>query len=122
MIRLQNRATIGLLSLILLIPALAFSQTPAAVAPPAARLAFEVASIKPAETITAATVAAGKLHVGMTVIGSRVDIGYMTLADLIPMAYKVKSYRGRPRWRRHSGPTPPSQRAASRPSRLREHR
>jgi len=61
-------------------------------APPAA-LTFEVASIRPAEPITPAKVAAGKLHVGMTVNGTRVDIGFLSLADLIPMAYRVKSYQ-----------------------------
>jgi uncharacterized protein (TIGR03435 family) len=78
---------IALAALILVVPALAFTQTPAA------PLSFEVAVIKPAETITAATIASGKLHVGMNVEGSRVDIGYMSLADLIPLAFNLKPYQ-----------------------------
>lgn len=73
--------------LILIIAALAFGQAPAA------SLTFEVASIKPAETITPAMVAAGKLHVGMSVDAARVDIGYLSLGELIPMAFKVKPYQ-----------------------------
>jgi uncharacterized protein (TIGR03435 family) len=54
---------------------------------------FEVASIKPAETITPAMIAAGKLHVGMSVDGARVDIGYLSLGELIPIAFNVKPYQ-----------------------------
>jgi uncharacterized protein (TIGR03435 family) len=73
-------------SAILLMPALAFAQTPAV-------LSFEVATIKPAEAITPALITSGKFHLGMNVDGSRVDIGSMSLADLIPIAYKLKSYQ-----------------------------
>jgi uncharacterized protein (TIGR03435 family) len=38
-------------------------------------------------------VAAGKLHVGMNVDQARVDIGFLSLADLIQTAYKVKRYQ-----------------------------
>jgi uncharacterized protein (TIGR03435 family) len=55
--------------------------------------AFEVASIKPAAPITPADAASGKLHVGMKVDGARVDIGFLSLADLIRTAYNVKSYQ-----------------------------
>jgi uncharacterized protein (TIGR03435 family) len=65
--------------------ALAFGQ--------AKRLSFEVATIKPAEPITPASVASGKLHVGMSVDGARVDIGFLSLGELIPMAFKLKSYQ-----------------------------
>jgi uncharacterized protein (TIGR03435 family) len=61
--------------------------------PPAAPLAFEVATIKPAEPITAAMVQAGKMHVGLNVDAARVDIGFMSLSDLIVTAYKVKPYQ-----------------------------
>jgi uncharacterized protein (TIGR03435 family) len=70
----------------------ALAQTPA----PAAetkRWEFEVASIKPAAPITPEKVAKGQLHVGMTVDKARVDIGFLSLAELIPMAYRVKSYQ-----------------------------
>src|SRR6185436_12605633 len=66
-------------SLILLMPLLAFGQAPAA------SPLFEVASVKPAEALTPAMITSGKLHVGMSVDGARVDIGFMSLADLIPL-------------------------------------
>ena len=82
--------------LVLSMPVLLISQ-----APPA--LSFEVASIKPSQEITPALgkaiVASGKLHVGMSVDAARVDIGFMSLADLIPIAYAVKSYQvSGPEW------------------------
>ena len=55
--------------------------------------AFEVVSVKPAPPLNPADVVAGKLHVGMSVDGARVDIGFLSLADLIPIAYKVKRYQ-----------------------------
>lgn len=67
----------------------AFAQTPAL--PPAA-LQFEVASIRPAGAI-AKQAMAGKLHVGMNIDAARVDIGSMSLVDLIRTAYKVKAYQ-----------------------------
>lgn len=72
--------------LYLLFPALGFSQQ-------SNPLSFEVASIKPAETLTPAMIAAGKIHVGMSVDGARVDIGYLSLADLIPIAFKMKPHQ-----------------------------
>jgi len=70
----------------MLAPGFAFGQ---ASNPPS----FEVASIKPAEAITGAMLAAGKVHVGMAVDGARVDIGYVSLADLITLAFKLKSHQ-----------------------------
>jgi len=66
--------------------AIAFGQ------PPAAKLEFEVASIRPAGPIEAMA-ASGKMHVGMHIDGARVDIGMMSLADLIQIAYKVKRHQ-----------------------------
>ncbi|MGB9455525.1 MAG: TIGR03435 family protein [Bryobacteraceae bacterium] len=68
---------------------------PAAVAakPPAGGWAFEVATIKPARMPTAADVMNGKMHVGMKTDAARVDIGFMSLTDLIGIAYDVKSYQ-----------------------------
>ena len=60
---------------------------------PAAAPAFEVASIKIAVPPNPADVMAGKLHVGMKVDGARVDIGFLSLADLIRTAYKIKPYQ-----------------------------
>src|SRR5438552_1021946 len=86
---MRHVLTISIVSLLLSAPALAFSQAPAAT------LSFEVATIKPADPINPATIlSSGKLpHVGMTDEGSRVDIGYMTLADLFPEAFNVKTYQ-----------------------------
>jgi uncharacterized protein (TIGR03435 family) len=53
---------------------------------------FDVASIKPAGALQA-QVAAGKLHIGMSIDAARVDIGSMSLADLIPLAFGVKQYQ-----------------------------
>jgi uncharacterized protein (TIGR03435 family) len=66
--------------------AAAFGQAPAAPH-------FEVASIKPAPPDLMAQYAAGKLHTGMSVDGARVDIGAMTLADLICAAYRIRPYQ-----------------------------
>src|SRR5262245_13533414 len=62
-----------------------FRQT---VAPPA----FEVASIKEARP-SMESMQAGQFHVGMNINGSRADYGFMSLADLIPYAYRVKPYQ-----------------------------
>jgi uncharacterized protein (TIGR03435 family) len=59
----------------------------------AATLAFDVASIKPSEPITPAMVQAGRIHAGMRIDGSRVDIGNFTLLQLITKAYDVKTYQ-----------------------------
>jgi uncharacterized protein (TIGR03435 family) len=76
-----------LISLMLLMPVAAFGQ-----APPAS-LTFEVASVKPSPplNLNPAAIAAGQLpHIGMNVRGNRLDIGYMSLADLIVMAFRIK--------------------------------
>jgi uncharacterized protein (TIGR03435 family) len=83
----------SLTCLLLLLSLPAFGQAPAAT--------FEVASIKPAQEITPAMILSGKLHLGMSVDGARVDIGYASLADLIPLAYNVKPYQvAGPDWMR----------------------
>ena len=64
----------------------ALSQT---TAPPA----FEVASVRAAGPITIDSVRSGKLRIGMKVDAAIVNIGSMTLADLIRTAYRVKSYQ-----------------------------
>ena len=58
-----------------------------------AQPAFEVASIKPVPPMTRAMAMSGEFHVGMKVDGARVDIGYSSLADLIGIAFKVKSHQ-----------------------------
>lgn len=67
----------------------ALAQTPAAPAP----RSFDVASIKPAPPLTPELVASGKLHAGLSIDGARVDIGFLSLSDLIRAAYKLKSYQ-----------------------------
>ncbi|HLJ47420.1 MAG TPA: TIGR03435 family protein [Bryobacteraceae bacterium] len=61
-----------------------------AVTPP---LAFEVASIKPSPPLDPAKMMGGKMHIGMQVDGARVDIGFLSLADLIRIAYSIKSHQ-----------------------------
>ncbi len=54
---------------------------------------FEVASIRPAAQITPQMITSGKLHVGMKVDAGRVDIGYVSLRDLVTLAYEVKPFQ-----------------------------
>jgi uncharacterized protein (TIGR03435 family) len=79
-----RRSILGL-SMVML-SALAFGQA-------SSPLSFEVASIKPAEQLTPAMIAAGKLHVGLKIDSARMDIGYLSLADLIPFAFKLQPYQ-----------------------------
>ena len=60
---------------------------------PAAAPAFEVASIKPAGPLDPAKIMAGKMHIGVNIDGARVDIGNMSLTDLLCFAYTVKPYQ-----------------------------
>ena len=60
---------------------------------PAAKPQFEVATIKPAPPLNPAMIAAGKMHIGMKIDAGRVDIGYLSLNDLIMAAYKVKQHQ-----------------------------
>ena len=72
---------------ILLLSAAGLAQTPPA--PPS----FEVASVKPAPPIVPAQVLGGKIHIGMSVDGARVDIGNLSLMDLLWRAYRVRPYQ-----------------------------
>src|SRR3954468_11632842 len=60
---------------------------------PAVKPQFEVATIKLAPPLNPAMAAAGKMHIGMNVDAARVDIGYLSLNDLIMAAYKVKQHQ-----------------------------
>jgi uncharacterized protein (TIGR03435 family) len=60
---------------------------------PAAAPAFEVASVKPAGPLNPAAIASGQMRVGMKIDAARVDIGSLSLADLIRIAYRVKAYQ-----------------------------
>ena len=54
---------------------------------------FEVASVKPAAPLNAGQILSGQAHVGIRIDAARVDIGSMSLADLIRVAYRVKAYQ-----------------------------
>ncbi|HTS65765.1 MAG TPA: TIGR03435 family protein [Candidatus Acidoferrales bacterium] len=69
--------------------AVAFAQAQ----PPAAKLTFEVASVKQAPPLDPVAIMSGKAHVGMKIDAARVDIGSLSLSDLIRIAYKLKSYQ-----------------------------
>ena len=60
---------------------------------PAAAPAFEVASVKPSAPLDANAIMSGKMHVGMRTDAARADIGFLSLADLIRVAYRVKPYQ-----------------------------
>ena len=67
--------------------------TSVAAKPPAGGFVFEVATIKPAKMPSQSDMLNGKAHVGMKTDAARVDIGFMSLKDLIGIAYKVKDYQ-----------------------------
>ncbi len=60
---------------------------------PAAAPAFEVVSIKAVDMPGAAQVASGKIHAGMKIDAARVDIGLISLMELVCKAYDVKSFQ-----------------------------
>src|SRR5215472_3552550 len=68
-------------------------------APPTSRpISFEVASVKASAPLDPIKMAQQMQqgvapHIGMKVDGARVDIGYMSLTDIIGNAYKVKKYQ-----------------------------
>jgi uncharacterized protein (TIGR03435 family) len=64
---------------------------------------FEVAAIRPASFPTPETMRSGKFNAGMKINGLSLDFGFVTLADLIPYAYRVKSFQVTgPSWMRES--------------------
>jgi len=83
-----RRSLAGITSTVLLLIAGALSaQTPAP-------LAFEVATIKPAPPLDATKIAAGQMpHIGLNIDGAQVDIGWLTLQQLICYAYTVKPHQ-----------------------------
>jgi uncharacterized protein (TIGR03435 family) len=54
---------------------------------------FEVASVKPAGPLDGSKILSGQMHVGMKIDAARVDIGSLSLADMIRVAYRVKPYQ-----------------------------
>ena len=55
--------------------------------------AFDVASIRSAAQITPELITSGKLHIGMKIDAGRVDIGSVSLRDLVMTAYEVKPFQ-----------------------------
>src|ERR1039458_9683534 len=62
----------------------------AAVAQTGGQPSFEVASVKPSAPITSKE---GKMRVGKTISGARVEMNFVSLADLVQTAYRVKPYQ-----------------------------
>ena len=60
---------------------------------PSSGPAFEVASIKPAPPLEPAKIMSGQMHVGMNIDNARVEIGNLSISDLIRIAYKIKPYQ-----------------------------
>ncbi len=78
--------------------AAAATTAPAATASAASDLTFDVASVRPSAPLDMAKLMAdmqaGKMpNVGMHVNGLRAEYNYLTLKDLITVAYKVKTYQ-----------------------------
>jgi uncharacterized protein (TIGR03435 family) len=73
------------------VPAPAIAST----TPPASKpaLAFEVATVRPAGPLDPAAIASGKMRIGLKIDKARVDIGSLTLMDLMQLAFKVKNYQ-----------------------------
>jgi uncharacterized protein (TIGR03435 family) len=62
---------------------------------------FEVVSIRPSAPMEmiAQQVRAGKLHLGVSIDQSRADMAFLTLSDLIPLAWRVKPHQvSAPAW------------------------
>ena len=66
---------------------IAVAQTPAA--PPS----FDVVSIRSADLPTPETMRSGQFRTGTTISGGAADFQFVTLADLLPYAYRVKSFQ-----------------------------
>jgi uncharacterized protein (TIGR03435 family) len=60
---------------------------------PAAKAQFEVATVKPAPPLNPQAIMQGKMKIGLNVEGSRVEIGYLALTEMIQYAYKVKQHQ-----------------------------
>jgi uncharacterized protein (TIGR03435 family) len=84
---MSNRPTLTIAIALLLPAGMLFGQAPAA-AP-----AFEVASIKAAAPLNPQLIMSGKMHMGVNIDAARVDIGNLSLMQLLCLAYKVKPYQ-----------------------------
>jgi uncharacterized protein (TIGR03435 family) len=75
--------------ILLVLGSAAFAQTKEA----PKTLAFEVASIKPAGPLNPQAIMSGQQRIGMKVDQARVDIGSLSLSDLLRIAFRLKSYQ-----------------------------
>lgn len=82
-----KRFLLGICASVALAQAQTAPQTPAV--PPA----FEVASIKPAEPLSAERMMSGQQRISVSVDGARVDFRDISLAELIRAAYRVRLYQ-----------------------------
>jgi uncharacterized protein (TIGR03435 family) len=72
-----------ILPILAITAAAAFAQTPS----------FEVATIKLSPQMTPDLIISGKMRIGMRTDAGRVEIGFMSLKDLIQLAYDVKPFQ-----------------------------
>ena len=90
---MSNQRSLGIAAALGL-AALASAQAPAAPA-------FEVATIRPAPPFDPMKLASGQMRVGVITDAGRVEIGSLSLADLIRTAYRIKPYQlSGPDWMR----------------------
>ncbi len=80
------------ISMCLLVAAAAFGQAISAPATPPLP-SFDVATVKPAGTLDPQKIMSGQMRIGMKVDEAMVDIGSLSLMDLMTIAFKVKSYQ-----------------------------
>src|SRR5215813_1964539 len=59
----------------------------------APRLTFDVAAIRSATFPTPQTIQSGQFRTGTKISGNNLDFEFVTLADLIPYAYRVKPFQ-----------------------------
>jgi uncharacterized protein (TIGR03435 family) len=84
---MRIRVLTGPIGAMALVPLAALAQTPAP------KPAFEVASIRTASLPTPEQFRSGHIHLGIKVDKAAVDIGAMSIADLLPYAFRVKAYQ-----------------------------
>ena len=71
--------------------------------PQTAAAVFEVAAIRAASLPTPDTVRSGQFRIGSRINGASLDFNFVSLADLLPYAFRVKSFQiAGPSWMRES--------------------
>lgn len=56
-------------------------------------LAFEVASVKPAAPVTSKAMMEGSLRLGIQIDAGKVEMHFVSLSDLVRVAYRLKAYQ-----------------------------